>query len=181
MHNVYHGEVSAREMHNDTVLPATYRFGPFILETATRRLRSGGESKPLTEKLFRILVLLLEARGQVVPKQDFFTGVWPNEQPSDANLTTHIYLLRQILGERADDEPLIVTLSGTGYRLAVAVDSKAGLNMKGTCELCGGPLSRSALAMICSYEYTYCVTCAARVGEACPDCGGELVRRPRRP
>jgi hypothetical protein len=36
--------------------------------------------------------------------------------------------------------------------------------------------------MICSFECTFCSACAREVlqGE-CPNCGGELVRRPIRP
>jgi hypothetical protein len=36
--------------------------------------------------------------------------------------------------------------------------------------------------MICSFECTFCRACAdARLQGRCPNCGGELVRRPIRP
>jgi hypothetical protein len=36
--------------------------------------------------------------------------------------------------------------------------------------------------MICSFECTFCDTCARDVLKVtCPNCGGELVRRPMRP
>jgi len=35
-------------------------------------------------------------------------------------------------------------------------------------------------AYICSYESTFCATCANALNGVCPDCNGELVRRPRR-
>ena len=35
-------------------------------------------------------------------------------------------------------------------------------------------------AYICSYESTFCATCANALNGVCPDCAGELVRRPRR-
>jgi hypothetical protein len=36
--------------------------------------------------------------------------------------------------------------------------------------------------MICSFECTFCRTCAeGRLGGVCPNCGGELVPRPIRP
>jgi hypothetical protein len=42
------------------------------------------------------------------------------------------------------------------------------------------PASREA--MICSFEWTLCLTCAEQVLRGiCPNCGGELVRRPVRP
>ncbi|HLI13666.1 MAG TPA: DUF1272 domain-containing protein [Alphaproteobacteria bacterium] len=37
-------------------------------------------------------------------------------------------------------------------------------------------------ARICSFECTFCASCAENVlGDRCPNCGGELVRRPIRP
>ncbi len=53
------------------------------------------------------------------------------------------------------------------------------LRMLGSCELCGGALAPDAEAWICSYECTYCPTCAAKMTQ-CPNCAGEVVRRPRR-
>ena len=32
----------------------------------------------------------------------------------------------------------------------------------------------------CSYQCTFCPACAVELAHACPNCGGELVRRPRR-
>jgi hypothetical protein len=53
------------------------------------------------------------------------------------------------------------------------------LSMKSKCELCAAPLDYAAEAYICSYECTYCAACEAAL-EACPNCAGELVPRPRR-
>jgi len=54
------------------------------------------------------------------------------------------------------------------------------LELKGSCEKCGGRLLISGVAYICSYECTYCAKCAERMNFVCPNCKGELVRRPRR-
>src|SRR3712207_7920182 len=35
-------------------------------------------------------------------------------------------------------------------------------------------------AFICSYECTFCASCAAGMVHACPNCGGELATRPGR-
>lgn len=53
------------------------------------------------------------------------------------------------------------------------------LKMKTECELCAGALDGDGEAWICSYECTYCTDCHATL-KACPNCGGELVARPRR-
>ena len=55
--------------------------------------------------------------------------------------------------------------------------------MRPGCECCDKDLRADAPgAMICSFECTFCADCAEqRFGGACPNCGGELVRRPVRP
>jgi hypothetical protein len=55
------------------------------------------------------------------------------------------------------------------------------LEMRPQCERCNSPLPGDVHAYICSYECTFCRTCAAELNTVCPNCGGELVIRPRRP
>ena len=54
------------------------------------------------------------------------------------------------------------------------------LEMRDRCERCEGELAQDGEARICSYECTFCVACAAELEAVCPNCGGELVPRPRR-
>lgn len=54
------------------------------------------------------------------------------------------------------------------------------LEMKSDCEKCSSPLTPGGPARICSYECTFCVSCATEMSDRCPNCGGELVERPRR-
>lgn len=57
------------------------------------------------------------------------------------------------------------------------------LALKPNCECCDRDLpADSAEAFICSFECTYCETCATgRLGGICPACQGNLVARPIRP
>jgi hypothetical protein len=56
------------------------------------------------------------------------------------------------------------------------------LEMRPECERCGAALPHdSDRAYLCSWECTFCALCADETGHVCPNCGGELVRRPRRP
>jgi hypothetical protein len=54
------------------------------------------------------------------------------------------------------------------------------LEMRAVCERCGKALAADGDARICSFECTFCVACAASMDHVCPNCGGELVARPRR-
>ena len=58
------------------------------------------------------------------------------------------------------------------------------LALRPNCECCDKDLPPETTdALICSFECTFCQDCAARrlPGGRCPNCGGELVRRPVRP
>lgn len=77
----------------------------------------------------------------------------------------------------ADDIAARVCFGGTkdGER-QMALDLRPG------CECCDRDLPpESAEAMICTFECTFCASCAEDLGGICPNCGGELVRRPIRP
>ena len=55
------------------------------------------------------------------------------------------------------------------------------LQMKSACERCRAALPMdSGAARICSHECTFCGQCADEMARTCPNCGGELVARPRR-
>ena len=57
------------------------------------------------------------------------------------------------------------------------------LELRPNCECCDRDLPPdSPEAMMCSFECTFCRSCVEGVlGGRCPNCGGELVRRPIRP
>jgi len=53
------------------------------------------------------------------------------------------------------------------------------LEMRDECERCSVSLGPRDVAWICVYECTFCTDCAESLQYVCPNCGGELVRRPR--
>lgn len=55
-----------------------------------------------------------------------------------------------------------------------------GLEMRTTCERCAEPVHANGLAYICSHECTFCGPCTRAMNHVCPNCDGELVRRPTR-
>jgi len=54
------------------------------------------------------------------------------------------------------------------------------LEMRTECERCGTALFPEGDARICTFECTFCVSCTDELDGVCPNCGGELVARPRR-
>ena len=54
------------------------------------------------------------------------------------------------------------------------------LEMRTACERCHATLTHVSEAFICSYECTFCPKCTASMDATCPNCGGELAKRPAR-
>ena len=57
------------------------------------------------------------------------------------------------------------------------------MTLRPNCECCNRDLPNESLdARICTLERTFCADCAdGKLHNICPNCAGELVRRPRRP
>jgi hypothetical protein len=57
------------------------------------------------------------------------------------------------------------------------------LELRPNCECCDRDLAPdSDQARICTFECTFCADCTDRLLQCtCPNCGGELLARPRRP
>ncbi|MBK8954141.1 MAG: DUF1272 domain-containing protein [Saprospiraceae bacterium] len=54
------------------------------------------------------------------------------------------------------------------------------LEMRTVCEKCNTTLDHQSEAYICSYECTFCGICTEQMQHVCPNCSGELCRRPKR-
>lgn len=101
--------------------PVCYAFGPFLLDTATRRLRRDGEAVAITARVFDILAALVEQHGRVVEKDALIERVWGDVAVEEGNLARAISTLRRVLGESPDDHRYIVTLPGRGYQFVAPV------------------------------------------------------------
>ena len=69
---------------------------------------------------------------------------------------------------------------GSSSVLGVRCTVPCMLEMREVCERCETALVPGGEARICSYECTFCPTCSDEMAATCPNCGGELVARPRR-
>ncbi|WP_209730423.1 DUF1272 domain-containing protein [Arthrobacter sp. CAN_C5] len=56
------------------------------------------------------------------------------------------------------------------------------LEIRPNCECCDRDIAPFEEAYICTFECTWCPDCVERFQDrACPNCGGDLQRRPVRP
>lgn len=84
-------------------------------------LYCGATPRALPERLFQLLLSLLESGGDVLDRAALATRVWGSDAVTDANLTQHIYMLREVLGETKGASRYIIAVPGRGYRFAAPV------------------------------------------------------------
>jgi predicted ATPase/DNA-binding winged helix-turn-helix (wHTH) protein len=90
-----------------------FQFGRFRVLTRSRELLADGLSVELSSRAFDILLVLIEAGGAVVTKDELLQRVWPTVIVEENTLQSHVYALRKALGDQRD---LVMTVPGRGYR-----------------------------------------------------------------
>ncbi len=100
-----------------------------------------------------------EARPITPRRLEKIAEVW---RPWRAYAAMYLWKSRSIEGFKLNPDPI------------------AMLEMKRECQKCGARLRADGEAYICSFECSFCRECASELEHHCPNCGGELVRRPRR-
>ena len=92
-----------------------YEFLSFRLDPRARTVTKQGEPVQMTAKVFDMLLLLVQQRGQVVTKEQFFKTIWPGAVVEESNLSQNVFLLRKLLGEKEAGQKIIFTHTGAGY------------------------------------------------------------------
>src|SRR5712691_2418450 len=98
------------------VLPI--RFGVFEISPRTSELRKHGLKVKLGQQAFKLLLLLLERRGETRTREELRQQLWPSNTFVDFehSLNKAMHLLRQALGDSASNPRYIETIAGQGYR-----------------------------------------------------------------
>src|ERR1700730_5361179 len=96
------------------------QFGRFRLHGHRRELLADGVPVHLGSRAFDILELLIEARGEIVTKDEILARVWPETVVAASNLQVQISAVRKVLGE---DRGYIRTISGRGYRFVGDIET----------------------------------------------------------
>jgi DNA-binding winged helix-turn-helix (wHTH) protein len=109
---------------------AAIEFGRFRVLLRRRRLLADGVAVELGTRAFDLLLVLLEADGALVTKEELLNRVWPGIVVCEQNLKVQISALRRALGA---DRNLIRTEFGRGYRFIGILRSNA------TVHACRGP------------------------------------------
>ena len=100
------------------VTDAVIEFGRFRVLPRERRLMAGGEPIELGARAFDLLMVLIEADGALVIKDELQSRVWPGIIVGQDNLKVQIAALRKALGQ---DREFVRTEHGRGYRFTATV------------------------------------------------------------
>jgi DNA-binding winged helix-turn-helix (wHTH) protein len=102
----------------------TLEFGRFHLLTRRRQLLADGVPVELGTRAIDLLMVLIEADGALVTKDELLARVWRGIFVDVTNLKVQVCELRKALGE---DRDFIRTEFGRGYRFTAAISSIAAV------------------------------------------------------
>ena len=110
------------------------RFGPFELDLRTCWLTRGGRQERLGVQPARLLVLLVERRGQLVTREELREQLWPGDSFGDFDhgLNNAVNRLREALGDSAASPRYIQTAPRRGYRFVADVRETTDDDLDGT-------------------------------------------------
>src|SRR5437867_3221431 len=97
-----------------TAVKRLYEFGPFRLDTYRGVLLREGEIVDVTPKVVDLLQVLVENNGQIVPREELLSEVWPDAVVDEANINRTVSMLRRALAEAGID--CVETIPKRGYR-----------------------------------------------------------------
>ena len=103
--------------HDDFVL------GDWHVSPKLNRVTRGDEHVSVKHKSMAVLVVLADAGGEVVTRDEIMDAVWPGMVVTDDVLTQSIVELRKALDDDARQPTIIETVPRVGFRLIVSVDS----------------------------------------------------------
>ena len=98
-----------------------FEFGRSRVLLRQRQLFVDGVPVELGTRAFDLLLILLEADGALVTKEELLDRVWPSVIVSEENLKVHVSALRKALGA---DRDFIRTDFGRGYRFTGVAHSE---------------------------------------------------------
>ena len=93
-----------------------YKVGTLYVDPSRHIIKVGGKEVVLSFKEFNLLMVLLEAKGKVVSREQLLSRVWGEYYGESRTLDVHIRKLRVKLGKKAGS--YIQTVKGIGYKLA---------------------------------------------------------------
>lgn len=94
-----------------------YQFAQFKLDTVDFRLYSHEEIVHCEPMVFDLIAYLVKNNNKLVSRDELLDNLWAGREVSDATLSNHIKLARKAFGDDGQQQNIIQTVRGRGYRL----------------------------------------------------------------
>ena len=103
-------------------------FGAYQLDMSSGLLRKRGLRIKLQPISKRVLLSLVGAPGEIVPRDVLYKQIWPNPVIADVEhgLNTAVKKLRAALNDNAEQPRYIETVPRVGYRFIAPLSNGAG-------------------------------------------------------
>jgi DNA-binding response OmpR family regulator len=98
---------------------AVYDWGKLRVDTRRRVATFGSAALALSPVQFRMLLVLVKARGAIVTKAELQSAAWPQGGPAGGDRAlAHVRRIRARMTEAGGDPSFVLTVRGVGFRLA---------------------------------------------------------------
>ena len=98
-----------------------YRFEDFELDPSRHVLARGGSAVRVERQVFQVLLHLIEHRSRLVTKAELLDAVWGDRFVSESALTSRLKAARRAVGDNGQQQRVIATVHGVGYRFVAPV------------------------------------------------------------
>lgn len=109
--------VARRYQHMDDT--GIYQLQNIVINTKTGKVYKNKEEVLLTALEYRLLLVFLNHRGQILSRSQILEGIWDvaGNYVNDNTLSVYIKRLREKLEDDPQEPDMIVTIRGLGYRM----------------------------------------------------------------
>ena len=99
-----------------------YRFEDFELDPNRFELSRGGTAVRVERQVFQVLLHLVEHRDRLVTKAELLDAIWGDRFVSESALTSRLKAARRAVGDDGQQQRMIATVHGVGYRFVCPVE-----------------------------------------------------------
>lgn len=106
-------------------MPQPIRFADCELDLEAFELRRAGQPQPVEPQVLELLAYLADHPGRLITKDELIDKVWAGRSVSDAALASRIRSARRAIGDDGEQQRLIRTVHGRGFRFVAQIDPPA--------------------------------------------------------
>ncbi len=98
-----------------------YKFADCVVDADRRELEVAGDAVTMQPKAFELLLYLIRNRQRAVDKDELQDALWPRSIVTETALTRCVMKARRAVGDDADNQAIIKTVHGHGYRFTADI------------------------------------------------------------